>query len=288
MWDAPDSLPPRIGTAYSDSLVGFLKENQSALDYVEVPFELLQHNPRVVEVQNQVPIILHCATLSIAGTTRCSKENVQKIQYWAERTGTPWIGEHLAFVTADRMESGPFAEAYAPGEPYNIGYTVSPLMNEQSVDCVAGNLKAYQPCFSVPLLIENSPLYFRMPGTSMSQAEFISRICAASGAGLLLDIAHWYISSRNMKFDPFLELDRLPLERVVEIHISGVDEQKDGVWDNHAEAAPAIIHELLCEAMQRSHPRAITLEYNWSANFPAEVLLAELERIRCAVCKADP
>jgi uncharacterized protein len=284
MRSACNSLSPRIGAAYSDALPGFLRDHQLALDYVEVPFELLQHNPRVVEVREQLPILLHCATLSIAGTVRCSEENIQQIQHWAEQTKTPWIGEHLAFVTADRFEAGEFAEEYAPGEPYNIGYTVSPAMNELSIDCVTENLKTYQGRFSVPLLIENSPLYFRMPGSSMSQAEFIRRVCNATGVGLLLDIAHWYISSRNMGFDPFSELDKLPLERVVEVHISGVDEQTNGVWDNHAKAAPEIVHQLLAQAMKRACPRAITLEYNWSARFPEDTLLKELENIRQAAC----
>ena len=284
MWTDLDTSPPRIGAAYSDALFGFLKEHPKSLDYVEVPFELLRHNPRIIEVQEYVPMILHCATLSIAGTARCSKETIQQIRHLAERIGTPWIGEHLAFITADRIKAGPFPEPYAPGEPYNIGYTVSPPMNEQSMNWIIGNLKAYQAHFPVPLLLENSPLYFHMPGTCMSQAQFLTGICAGSEVGLLLDLAHWYISSRNMRFDAFQELDRVPLERVVEIHISGVDEQTGSLWDNHAQAAPEIVYELLSQVTRRARPRAITLEYNWSATFPAEVLLAELDKIRRVAC----
>lgn len=274
--------PPAVGVAYSDSVRSFLRRHGEAVDYVEVPFELLRHDPSVIGVRQEKPVVLHCASLSIAGTVPCLDKTILDIKGWVERTGTPWIGEHLAFVTASAVEAGG-ADQYAPGEPYNIGYTVSPPMNDRALKRVIRNLESYQRGFDVPLLIENSPLYFRVPGSMMSQAEFISAICGGTNTGLLLDLAHFYITSQTMQFNPFEELLRLPLERVVEIHISGVDRQPDGCWDDHARTAPAVVHELLRSVLERARPRAITLEYNWSSRFPDGALLQELARVREAV-----
>jgi len=277
---------PAVGLAYSDLVRSFVRRHGSSVDYLEVPFELLRHDPAVFEDGLGKPVVLHCASLSVAGAVLCPEPVVEEIRRWAERTGTPWIGEHLAFVTANRVEGGRTGQPYAPGEPYNIGYTVSPPMNEDTLERVAENVTSYASRFDVPLLLENSPLYFRVPGSTMTQTEFIGALCARVPVGLLLDLSHLYITSRTMDFDVLEELERLPLERVEEIHVSGVDEQPDGAWDDHANRAPAIVHRLLARALERAAPRAITLEYNWSARFPPEVLRHEIARVRRTVARS--
>jgi len=156
-------------------------------------------------------------------------------------------------------------------------------MNELVAQRVADKLAAYQPLFPVPLLIENSPLYFRTPGSTMSQVEFINTILQRTQAGLLLDLAHFCISSMTMDFDPLKEVQRLPLERVVELHISGVSVDPDGAWDDHSRSAPAVVYELLKLVLTLSKPRAVTLEYNWSSHISDAVLITELATARDAI-----
>ncbi len=274
---------PSVGLAYSASVRDFAERYPSDVDHIEIPFELLRHDPGVIGMRPKLPIILHCASLSVAGTEPCDDNTIREIGAWAHKTGSPWIGEHLAFITASRTEAGPHPEEYAPGEPYNIGYTVSPIMNERTINRVVCALAAYGVRFPVPILIENSPLYFDAPGTTMTQANFISRICDRTDVSLLFDLAHFVITSRLENFDPFEELERFPLHRVVEIHVSGIDDQNGGCWDNHARPAPELVHELLREVLDRVTPRAITLEYNWSSRFPEAWLSEELARVRGAI-----
>jgi uncharacterized protein (UPF0276 family) len=105
--------------------------------------------------------------------------------------------------------------------------------------------------------------------------------------GILLDLAHFYISARTCGFDPLEEIQRWPLDRVWEIHVSGVSEQELGSWDDHASAAPEIEMELLRIA-SRCCPnlRAITLEYNWASHFPPQLLLDEVSRVKSAIAPA--
>src|SRR5258708_1446122 len=117
---------PSVGLAYSSTIRDFVDRHGTEVDHVEIPFELLRHDPGVLNWRDMPPAILHCASLSIAGSRRCSEDTIYQIAGFADRIGTPWIGEHLAFISADRSEAGPRPEEYAPGEPYNIGYTVSP------------------------------------------------------------------------------------------------------------------------------------------------------------------
>ena len=98
-------------------------------------------------------------------------------------------------------------------------------------------------------------------------------------AGLLLDLSHFAITSLNTRVDAMKEIERLPLERVVEIHVSGYNEQSGVVWDDHAAPAPPLVFDLLERVAARARPRALTLEYNW-LTFPTALLVSHIERSR--------
>jgi uncharacterized protein len=278
---------PRVGIAYSSYVPSLLRTHPDAIDYIEIPYELLRHDPSVREVCASKPVVLHCSSLSIAGSVLPSEQTISGVQHWIASTQTPWLGEHLSFIVAEREEAGEFAEEHYPGEPYNIGYTVSPPMNESSMQLVLRSIEHYQKHFDVPLLLENAPIYFVSPGSTMTQLEFIRELCGKAPVHSLLDLAHFYITSQTLGFDPCAEILSFPLDRVVEVHISGVDVDNGMHWDNHADRAPDIIFELLSIVLSRAHVKAITLEYNWSARFPITVLLDEIQRARSTIAAAQ-
>lgn len=266
-----------VGIAYSGYVPQLMETCPGQVDFVEIPFELLCHNPRILDQLGTHRVILHSASLNIAGPVRPGADLVESLRNWIEITKTPWVGEHLAFITA-ASDFG--AEEYAPGEPYNLGFTVSPPMNSATARFVVNVMRRYGAEFDVPLLLENSPLYFDIPGSSMCQVDFVREICKKSRVRLLLDLTHFYITSRNMGFDPFLSLERYPLDRVDEIHISGASYQGGAWWDDHACPSSDEVFEMLAYTSRRAAPRAVTIEYNWSARFPLDTLISDLERTR--------
>lgn len=267
---------PFLGLAYGPGIPEFVDARPGMVDYLEVPFEQLRHTPSLAALQNNLPLVLHCASLSVAGFVPPSETTVAAIANEAERMGTPWIGEHLAFVSADALaEDG---DSLAP--PVALTYTVCPQLSAETAQRVIDNLAMLRPRFTVPLILENSPQYFVIPGSTMSMVDFICRIASESDIGLLLDLSHFLITSLNTGVDPIREIDRLPLERVVEIHVSGLNRQSGVVWDDHATPAPEIVFELLERVLKRARPSALTLEYNWSATFPRAILSAHIDRAR--------
>jgi uncharacterized protein (UPF0276 family) len=267
-----------VGIAYSGYVSKFIEAYPSQIDFVEVPFELLCHNPQVLEPLQTHSIILHCASLNIAGPVRPPPALIHKLKKWITATRTPWLGEHLAFTTTEPQQMLGF-ESW-PTEPYKLGFTVSPPMNSAAVSSVTKAVNCYRRQLAVPLLLENSPLYFSIPGSSMSQVDFVRKICRKTDVRLLLDLTHFHISSQNEGFDPYKALEDYPLERVDEIHISGESNQCDIWWDDHAYPASDEVFELLARALSIRKPQAITLEYNWSAEFPLDIVFFDLERTR--------
>jgi uncharacterized protein (UPF0276 family) len=288
---------PRLGLAYGTGVPAFLAAHPGVIDYLEIPFEQLAHAPGLAALQDDTPFLLHCASMSIAGFVPPTEPTVASIAREAARTQTPWIGEHLAFVSADGLTERP--ELHEPperteppepaahaGAPTSLTYTVCPQLSEETVERALANLAALQPRMPVPLILENSPQYFAVPGSTMSMVDFIRRVTDRSEVGLLLDLTHFLITAINTGADALAELDRMPLERVVEIHVSGLSTQAGVAWDDHASPAPAAVFELLARALTRARPRALTLEYNWSPTFPATILLAHVERARGLLAKA--
>jgi uncharacterized protein len=271
---------PAIGIAYSDYIPMFLNNHLDAVDYVEIPFELLRHKPSLIEIQKLKPLILHCASLSIAGFVPPDEQTVQLVKYWTEKTKTPWLGEHLAFITAGREEVDALGNRLAIDRAYDVGYSVNPPANAAHLQQILHSVEEYEKRLGVPILLENSPTYFVPPGSTMTQSEFIREVCEHSNAQLLLDITHFYITSQTLGFDPLREILSLPLDRVLEVHISGVDMQHGIYWDDHTRRAPEIIYELLALVLAKSRLKAVTLEYNWSVRFPQDVLLQEIARAK--------
>jgi uncharacterized protein len=130
------------------------------------------------------------------------------------------------------------------------------------------------------MLLENPPQYFVTPGSTMQQPEFLAALSSRSEVGLLLDLSHFLITATNAGFDPHSALEGVPLERVREIHLSGVRVEGGAAWDDHGTVAPPEVFALLDRALARAAPAAITLEYNWPAAFPRATVLADLRRVR--------
>jgi uncharacterized protein (UPF0276 family) len=263
-----------VGLAFGPIVPEFMEASSNLIDYVEIPFEQLLHTPEVGFIQESIPVVLHCASLSVAGFIAPDDPTLKLVDREAKRTKTPWIGEHLAFITADALPTDS-----KQTKPTALTYTVCPQLSEETVEQVAANLSNLQPQFNVPLILENSPQYFDVPGSTMGMTDFIGAVVERCDIGLLLDLTHYLISMLNTGRDAKKEIDRLPLEQLVEVHISGLNVQSGVAWDDHATPAPEAVFQLLDRVLRRTEPRAVTLEYNWSPSFPQSTLKQHLERV---------
>lgn len=263
------STQPRVGLAYAGYVPDLIRRRPGLIDYVEIPFERLCHDLSTAEVLDLAPAILHCASLSIAGVVPVDNGIICKVREWAKLTRTPWIGEHLAFVRA-------------PGEDgvVEIGYTVAPPLNDTTLARVIAACQRHELDLETPIILENPPQYFVTPGSTMDQMAFLAALCRDSNVDLLLDISHLLITTANTGTDPLRALEQLPLDRVREVHLSGIAVEGGVAWDDHGTAASAEAFELLGLVLERARPAAVTLEYNWAGSFGDEVVVRDIERAR--------
>lgn len=261
---------PRVGLAYAAYVPDLIRRRGGLVDYVEIPFERLRHDPATADVLDLAPAILHCASLSIAGVVPASDDVTHQVHEWAVRTRTPWIGEHLAFVSAPSED----------GSVVEVGYTVAPPLNDTTLARVIAACRRHRLALGVPIILENPPQYFVTPGSTMDQPAFLAALCRDSDLGLLLDVSHLLITARNTGTDPIRALERLPLDRVREVHLSGVADEQGVAWDDHGAPASNEAFELLAFVLERARPAAVTLEYNWAGFFGDDVVIRDVERAR--------
>jgi uncharacterized protein (UPF0276 family) len=282
-----------VGLAYCGYIPELLKRSPDVVDYVEIPFEMLIVSEDALGSVGDTPVVLHCASLSLAGNVPIPDDLRTRLEYIVARTRTPWVGEHLAFVRAQVPEGEPsMADAVildAKTGAYNVGYTVSPQYSPVVLDRLQSALAEAEERLMVPVLLENGPLYVHLPGSTMEQAAFIRKLCdQRSETRLLLDLSHLEITAQNSGRDVFDLFAEFPVERVVEVHLSGHSDQVGMYWDDHAQRAPEKLFHLLEALLERVTPRAITLEYNWDSNFPLAGVYEDLDRVRKIVGDARP
>jgi uncharacterized protein len=161
---------------------------------------------------------------------------------------------------------------------YQFGTYLPPPFTPAMADVIARNASALQEYLEPVLLLELPPLTYFGYG-ELSPALFFRRIAQQAPCGFVLDIGHlwthWRYGAERMPLRPWLHafLRDFPLERVVEIHVAGLDRHPcdDGEpdhqpprWlDAHPAAIPEVLFEMLEAVLQQprlSSLRGVALE----------------------------
>lgn len=137
-------------------------------------------------------------------------------------TATPYINLHLAPRRADY-----------PGIPVGSG---EPAHLEEILERTRLDLVPVSDRFgSERVIIENLP--YRGPeGARLrmgAEAVFMHRVCEEVGCGFLLDIAHARTAAYHLGLDEREYLSSLPVHRLCELHVSGVDRDENGHLREH-------------------------------------------------------
>jgi hypothetical protein len=270
----PSAPLPRLGVGvlYNPALPGFLRSDLDALDYLEVIPEMFwtdhgmgsadrfREIEATVEVLDSVaaerPVVVHSVGLSIGTADLFDREHVEQIARWHRRYLFPWHSDHLSFA---RM-GGP------DGHEINAGLAVPVPYDEEVLDLIAGRVRTVQAQVAAPFLLENNVYYVDLPEQEMSEPEFLNRLAAVTGCGLLLDVHNVYTNATNHGFDPHAWIGELDLTRVVEVHVAGGNEFAGMYTDSHAGPCPEPVWELLARVVAGA-PRLAGITFEFHASY---------------------
>jgi uncharacterized protein len=253
---------PLLMADLSEALLDLMSADSSSVDGVEVgPWLPIEQISAYRQKLPDLPFIFHGANMIVEVGENFGVE--ERIKKYLACTGSPWVSVHLSIWEAGRLDRLMSGQRLPLPDP------------EQALARLLRRLERLVELVPVPVLVENiEPLPF--DGYDFwSQPEYICRVLERSGCGFLLDTGHLRVSADRLGMDVEAYLGRLPLERVVEIHVSGPRRQQGRLLDVH-EPLQAEDYRLLEWLLSRQTPQAVTLEYIQDR----ELLSKQLRRLR--------
>lgn len=191
------------------------------------------------------PLIPHALNLSLGSAEGLDTDYLSKLATLINRLNPPWWSEHICFTKAAGVDIGHLAP---------LPYT------REAVDVLCRNVEQVRRWVDVPLILENITYMVTVPGSEMTEAEFLTSIVERCDCGLLLDVTNLHTNAVNHGYDVRAFLKQLPLERVVQLHFVG-GHWHDGVLiDSHSHSTPAEVWELMDAVVAGTAVKGIVLE----------------------------
>ena len=287
--------PPRplgVGCSYLPSLPHVTASVLDLVDFVEVSPDLLCREveqtagpgvglafvPRLLDgalsVLDGVPVAVHGLELSIGTAAGWNEAYLEVLDQFMALVPVRWHSEHLGFLTAQR----------ADGRTVNAGVPLPLPFTREAVQCVAPRAAALVERYRLPFLLENATYY--LPGLpadpGWDEIDFLCALTDAAPCGLLLDLFNLHCNAVNHGFDLMAALERLPLERVVEVHLAGGAVEQGFLLDSHSGPVPPSVWAALEWLLPRAPNLAGVLYEVQEPAFPLvglETLRGELDRI---------
>ena len=223
------------------------------------------------EAAEQFAIVPHAVSLSIGGPDPLDDTFLDAVARLCERVQPPWWSDHLCYSSV-------------AGAPV---HDLLPLpFTDEAVAHVAARVREVQARVPAPLALENATYYAHMPGCTMDEAAFLTAVVEQSGCALLLDVNNVYVNSVNHGFDARAFIDRMPLSRVVQLHVAGHTRIGDTIIDTHIGPVIDPVWELYRYTLQRAR-RLIPTLVEWDQDIPElPEVLAEVDRARAHAAQA--
>jgi uncharacterized protein len=259
--------PQGVGIGLRRELVDALECTTRRVDWLEViaeNFVGLGGRPRDVwrRMADRWPLIPHGVSLSVGGNA--PPGFLEALCGFVNELEAPWYSDHLCY-------------AFLGGQ---ATFDLLPLpRTDEAVTVAAERARAARLALGRPLLLENITFYAQMPGATMEEATFLTRILEASGADLLLDVNNLYLNAVNHGLDPVEQLHALPLNRVKQLHLAGHMRDGEVLLDTHSAPIAAPVWELYVETLKAVG--AVPTLVEWDQHIPSlDAVLDEADKAR--------
>lgn len=243
----------------SDALLALMQNDVHLVDAVEVgPWFTVQQIRNYRQLLPDMPFYFHASDLieGVGLTSEC----VPKIEDYLASTGSPWASVHLS--------------VWQPGDvgKMKAGQRVPLPDPESGAQRIISKVNLLAHAISVPVLIENIEPLPLEGYTFWSKPDFIGRVCEETGCGFLLDTGHARISAESLGIGIHDYLRDLPLDRVVQVHVSGPRRVEGLLVDTHQPLQDED-YGIFAFILGVTQPKVITLEYIQKADAQLKQLI---------------
>jgi uncharacterized protein (UPF0276 family) len=239
-------------------------QNHPPIDWFEILSEnYLDTGGRPLWILDRVaeryPVVLHGVSLSVGSTDPVNFEYLRKLKDLGKRIGARWISDHLCWTGV----CGRNTHDLLP-----MPYT------DQSLRHTIERVRIIQDFMERPIALENASTYLEFAASTWHEADYIAQLAEQADCGILLDVNNVYVSAYNHGFDPKAYIDKIPGDRVVQMHLAGHTNKGTHIIDTHSDYVVDPVWDLYRYTHRRIGGVSTLLE--WDADIPSfEIVHAE-------------
>ncbi|MBL9106487.1 MAG: DUF692 domain-containing protein [Myxococcales bacterium] len=223
---------------------------------------------RFGRITERFAILSHGLSMSLGGTDPYDDEYFATLRRFLDGLGGErWHSDHLCFCGTDGR---------ALHDLLPIPFTTAMAVR------VAARVREAADRLGRPMLIENISYYAPLGVSAMDEPAFVTEVAERADCGLMLDVNNVFVNSRNHGFDPLDWLRRVPMSRVVQMHVAGHefwDDDEALIVDTHGAPVRREVDDLLAWVVERTGPVPVVLERDNNIP-PLAELLAERARLQ--------
>lgn len=169
-------------------------------------------------IRADYPMAMHSVSLSIGAIDGLDRDYLNKLKMLQQRIDPMWVSDHLCWTGAHGRKL----------------HDLMPLpFTREALNVVVRNVHQAQDVLQQPLVLENVSSYVEFASSEMTEWEFLTEICNATGCKLLLDINNIYVSAFNHGFSPTEFVHGVPADSVIQFHLAGHQNNGDHLIDTH-------------------------------------------------------
>ncbi len=208
------------------------------------------------------PVTFHSVGLSLGSVDPLDLEYLGKLKYLMRKYNIAWLSEHLCFTSVDGFHSHDLLPI-----PYS----------EESLRHMVERIFQVQDFLGERILVENVSSYMKFAETEMDEVDFVREVALQADCDLLIDVNNIYVNHLNLGIDPVVYIQKLPYERIKEIHLAGYQQKEGFVLDAHNHPVSDPVWDLYHQLIQQV-PDVPTL-IEWDNDIPPlSRLLEEAEK----------
>ena len=263
---------PRVGINYRSDIADDILNNINHFDFIEINLERFFHkvsDEKLFKILELLPCVLHGLTLSLGDEGNIDKNYLLKMLEVLQKIPCEWLSEHLATTCVSGIE---------------IRNLMPVPFTEEVANKMIEKINQIMSVTSTPFIVENITYYYPMPGSTMTELEFVTYILSRTKCGMLLDLNNLFCNSENHNYDAYDYIDSLPKDKIIEIHLAGGKRMYNMEIDTHSTKISKSVYDLLSYCAKDINFKGVILERDSGSNNFNE-LLAEVDTIRTLISK---
>lgn len=155
-------------------------------------------------------VITHAVGSPVGGQLEPDPRDVALAAARTRAMGAVHTSEHVGFTRA--VSNDAFVES---------DELIPPRQTWATIEAAIAQIREYQRHLTMPMLIEGGVNHLRLDRDELDDGTFLAEIVERADCGLLLDLQSLLANERNGRYPVEQVLRSLPLERVMELHVSG-------------------------------------------------------------------